>query len=171
MGGIVSLLKLPFYLDTIGTFLISSLAGLWYGIIGGVISSILGGFVISPTAPAYVGTQILIAVLVYYFTKVGFLRKFWITIIGGILIGIGAALVSAPVTAYLYGGVSLAGADAVTAFFRAMGKSLLQSVILGGLSTDPIDKLLTALIAMVIYQRIPERMKLRLLGKASDQNE
>jgi len=162
MGGIVSLLKLPFYLDTIGTFLASSLIGLWYGIASGAISAILAGLVISPAAPAYAGTQIIIAILVFYLSKFGFLKKLWITVIGGILIGVAAALVSAPVTAYLYGGVSLAGSDLVTAFFRAMGKSLLESVILGGLSTDPVDKLLTSIIAMFIVKSLPERVKIRL---------
>ena len=65
---------------------------------------------------------------------------------------------SAPVTTYLYGGVSLAGADALTAFFKAMGNTLIESVILGGLATDPIDKLATSLIALSLLKALPKRL-------------
>ena len=74
------------------------------------------------------------------------------------IVGLFAAIVSAPVTTYLYGGVSLAGADVVTAFFKAMGNTLLESVILGGLATDPVDKLATSLIAFALLKTLPKRI-------------
>jgi len=158
IGAIVGMLKLPIYLDSTGTFLAAALGGWAYGAAAGIIAVLIAAVIIAPTAPAYSGTAIVIALVVSVFVRVKFLRSFPITIIGGITVGIAAAIVSAPVTTYLYGGVSLAGADAFTAFFKAMGNTLMESVILGGLATDPVDKLATALIAFMIIKAIPQRV-------------
>ena len=78
-----------------------------------------------------------------------------------------AALASAPVTAFLYGGVSLAGSDAITTFFRAAGMPVWQSVLMGGLITDPLDKLATALIAMFLVRSLPASLLGRFSGAGS----
>lgn len=158
LGAIVGMLKLPLYLDSTGTFIAAALGGWVYGAATGVLAAIVAAVVITPTAPAYAGTAIVIALCVGILVKYGFLRKFIFTIIGGLIIGIVSAIVSSPVTTYLYGGVSLAGADAATAFFRTMGKTLIQSVIMGGLATDPVDKIATSLIAFVLLKSMPKRI-------------
>jgi energy-coupling factor transport system substrate-specific component len=158
VGVIVGIVKLPIYLDSIGTFIAAALGGWFYGATVGVLALVIAAIVITPTAPAYAGTAIVIALCVSIIVRYRFLRSLPITIVGGLIVGIFAAIVSAPVTTYLYGGVSLAGSDAVTAFFRAMGHTLLESVIIGGLATDPIDKLATSLIALALLKALPKRV-------------
>jgi energy-coupling factor transport system substrate-specific component len=158
IGFIVSALKLPFYLDSIGTILATFIGGPWAGIITG-ISSVLIGSTYTPTLWAYALTAICIVIYTWGVIKLGYLRTLLATILGGIGLGIVSAIVSAPVTTYLFGGVSLSGADAVTAYFAAMGKTLLDSVVLGGLSTDPVDKLFTSLIVYVLLKRLPKSWK------------
>lgn len=155
LGAIISMFKLPFFLDSIGTFIAAALGGWFYGAATGLLSVIVAAVVITPTAPAYAGTAIIIALCVGILVRYRFLSSLFITIIGGIFIGIVSAIISAPVTTYLYGGVSLSGADAVTAFFRAIGKTLMESVILGGLATDPADKLATSLISFMLIKSMP----------------
>jgi len=158
IGAIVGIIKLPIYLDSIGTIISASLGGWLYGTVVGVLTVLIGSLVYSPTMLAYVGTASVIALCASIFVKYGFLRSWIITILGGLLIGIVAAIISAPVTTFFYGGVSLAGADALTAFFKVIGHTLLQSVILGGLASDPIDKLATSLIALVLIRTLPRRL-------------
>ncbi|HEY5651925.1 MAG TPA: ECF transporter S component [Acidimicrobiia bacterium] len=158
VGAVVGVVKLPIYVDSIGTFIAAALGGWLYGSVAGLLALVLAAVLIAPTAPAYAGTAIVIAILVAVFTRYGFLRSIVPTIIGGLIIGVAAALVSAPVTTYLYGGVSLVGSDAATAFFKAMGNTILESVIFGGLATDPVDKLLTALITLGILKALPGRL-------------
>jgi len=158
IGAVVGVIKLPIYLDSIGTVLAAALGGWLYGSVVGVLAVGIAAIVISPTAPAYAGTAIVIALCAAIFVKYGFLRSLAVTAIGGLLIGVASAIVSAPVTTYLYGGVSLAGADAATAFFKAMGHTLMESVIMGGLATDPIDKLATSIIALAILKTLPKRL-------------
>ena len=165
IGYLVGLLKLPLYLDSIGTILISALCGWMYGIVVGFAALIILALTTAPTVIAYAGTVVIIAVLSDSFARIGFLRRTWITIIGGILLGLGAAAASTPVTAFLYGGVSLAGADAITTFFKATGMPLWKSVLLGSLVTDPADKLITSLICLGLIKSLPPRILERMIKK------
>ena len=87
------------------------------------------------------------------------------TIIGGIAIGIAAAGISVPVTTLLYGGVSLAGSDAITTLFKASGMPLWESVLFGSLITDTVDKLISALICLALIRSMPSRMLSRFNKK------
>ena len=164
VGAIVGIIKLPIYLDSIGTVIAAALGGWLYGAVVGILGVIIAAVAIYPTAPAYAGTAIIIAIVVSLLVKYGFLRSLPMTIVGGLVIGLIAALASSPVTTYLYGGVSLAGTDAVTAFFKATGHTLLESVVLGGLATDPVDKLATSIIVLILLKALPRRLFLRFPG-------
>lgn len=161
VGAIVGLVKLPIYLDSIGTIVAAALGGWLYGAIVGLLALIAASIIIAPTAWAYGCTAIAIALVSSLLIRYKFLRSLPMTIFGGLVIGICAALVSSPITTYLYGGVSLVGSDAVTAFLKAMGNSLMESVILGGLATDPVDKLISCLIAFGLLKVLPKRIYYR----------
>lgn len=154
IGAIVSVLKLPFYLDSIGTVLAAYLGGPWVGIATGILGTLVGSLYI-PTLWAYSLTAVAIAVYTVVMIRFGFLKKLLPTILAGLGLGIVTAIFSAPVTAFVFGGISLAGADAVTALIAATGKNIAQSVVLGGLATDPLDKLFTSLIAFAVIRRLP----------------
>lgn len=165
IGYLVSLLKLPFYLDSIGTILISVLCGWFYGIVVGLSALIIMSLTVVPTVIAYAGTAIVIAIFSAVLGRIGFLKNLKVTVIGGIVIGIAAAAASVPVTTLLYEGVSLAGSDAITTVFKSTGMSLWKSVLFGSLVTDSLDKLITALICLTLIRSLPERMLLRFSGK------
>ena len=154
IGFIIASVKLPFYLDSIGTVLATAVGGLYIGILTGILSVIIGSLY-TPTLWAYTLTAITIAVYTNVVKKIGFLTSLIPTILLGLGLGVVCAIVSAPITTYLWSGVSLSGADAITAFFNALGKNLLDSVIFGGLSTDPIDKTVTSIVCYEIIRRFP----------------
>ena len=156
IGFVVATVKLPFYLDSIGTVIASALGGVWAGIASGLLSVFVGS-AYTPTLWAYGVTAIAISIYSSSFKRLGFLTKILPTVLFGLGLGVVSAIVSAPITTYLWKGVSLSGADAVTTFFSATGETLLNSVILGGIATDPIDKLVTSLVALAVLRRLPER--------------
>jgi energy-coupling factor transport system substrate-specific component len=157
IGFIVATMKAPLYLDSIGTVLAAALGGLWAGIACGVISVIVGS-VYTPTLWAYAGTMVAIALYVTLVRPFGYLTRLLPTALFGIGLGVVCVIVSSPVTTYIWKGASLSGADAVTTFFSAKGATLLVSVILTGLAVDPIDKLVTSLIAFAIIGRVPRNL-------------
>jgi hypothetical protein len=111
---------------------------------------------------AYAGTVIVIAVISTVFARIGFLKNVKITILGGLIIGITSAMASVPVTTFLYGGVSLAGSDAITTLFKATGMPVWKSVLFGSLVTDPADKLVTSLICLTLVRSLPPHILERL---------
>jgi energy-coupling factor transport system substrate-specific component len=154
IGFIVTTLKLPLYLDSIGTVLAAALGGLWAGIPCGLISVIVGS-AYTPTLWAYAGTMVVIALYVLLVSPLGYLSRLLPTALLGIGLGVVCAIVSAPVTTYVWKGMALSGADSLAAFFSSKGVTPLFSVILAGLAADPIDKLVTSLIAFALVSRIP----------------
>jgi energy-coupling factor transport system substrate-specific component len=151
LGFIVTTMGVPFYFDSIGTVLATAIGGLWSGITCGLLSVIIGS-AYTPTLWAYAGTTTAIALYVSLVRPLGYLSRLLPTALLGVGLGVLCAIVSAPVTTYIWKGVSLSGTDTVTAFFSLKGGSLLTSVILGGLATDPIDKLVTSLIAFALLR-------------------
>jgi hypothetical protein len=82
-------------------------------------------------------------------------------IAAGLGTGITAAVVSAPIYAFFYGGVSGSGTDAIVAAFRAGGDSLYQSTLKQGLLSDPIDKMITTFVVFFIIGSLSRRFLAR----------
>ena len=58
IGGIVSWLKLPIYLDTIGLIISTVLLGWRFGLMTGIVTVGVGFFIINPYLPAYSATGV-----------------------------------------------------------------------------------------------------------------
>lgn len=171
IGAIVSLLKLPIYFDAIGTIFLTLLLGLRIGIITGSLSFLIGGILVNPVMPYFILTQVAIALYTFYIAKVGGFRNHILIIVSGIGLGIVAAIVSAPVIAYFFGGVTGSGASFIVAYMLATGKSLLNSIVLGGLSIEPIDKTLQTIIAISLLKSLPMKIKERFNSELLTKNK
>jgi len=167
MGYLVSLFKLPLYLDSIGTIIISVLCGGKMGIIVAISSLAVLSGTASPTLIAYSGTAVIVPLAAVLLKKFGYLKTMRDTIIGGIILGIIAATASAPVTLYLFKGVSIAGTDALTSIFRMAGLPLWKCVLISGYITDLVDKTASSVVALLILKTLPERMLKRISRKTS----
>jgi energy-coupling factor transport system substrate-specific component len=164
MGQLVALLKIPLYLDSLGTVIVAALCGILPAMITGAIANLLASAVFSPAMMFFIPTVIVIAILAGLFTKRGFLTSWWKAVIAGIVVGICAAIVSAPISAYLFGGITLGGTDFLVLYFRATGQELLRAVLYQGLASDPVDKGITFLLAYVILSKMPVNLLMRFPG-------
>jgi energy-coupling factor transport system substrate-specific component len=79
----------------------------------------------------------------------------------GLATGITAAIVSAPIYAFFYGGVSGSGTDAIVAAFRSGGDSLYQATLKQGLLSDPVDKMITTFVVFFILGSLSRRFVAR----------
>jgi energy-coupling factor transport system substrate-specific component len=161
LGALVSYLKLPIYLDTVGLLLATITLGFGWGLACAVLTVGVGFFVINPYLPAYVLTGVAICATTELLFRLKMFDTLLRSVISGLAIAIVSATVSAPVTTYLFGGITLSGADAVTAYFLATGKTLLNSALLAGLSSEPVDKVLVAIVVYFTLLRIPLRTAAR----------
>jgi energy-coupling factor transport system substrate-specific component len=157
IGGIVSWMKLPIYLDTIGLIISTVLLGWRFGLLTGIVTVGVGFFIINPYLPAYTATLIALVITTEFLAKKVMFRSIGSSVAAGIILAIVAATISAPVTAYLFGGVTASGADLLTALLRQTGQTILQSVILSGVSSELVDKTLVSVAACLIFRSLPRR--------------
>jgi hypothetical protein len=227
-------LKLPIYLDSIGTILVGVLAGPIAGLLTGVLTNLIWGYLpgvgnsfIAPFAitagvigllaglwgrlgvyrsrPAS-GTQLILAAIVaagliilivlpilnnpaYTNPDIGgypdwvynaalviavvaaavvagfiYLRRdlagLWVAG-AGIVTGIVAAIVSAPIAAVVFGGVTGSGGDLIVAALRQGGADVFAASLGQGLFSDPIDKTITSFVVFIILTSLSTRVLAR----------
>jgi len=157
MGWIASAIKLPIFLDSIGITLAAILAGPWVAIAVGVGTTLLGTVLFSPVLWAFSGTAALIGLASALLAERGFYVVWWKAIIAGLIIAIVAAATSAPVSAVVFGGATAGGVDALTLLFRSAGNTLMKSVFLSGVSSEPVDKVITSLAAWFLARSLSRR--------------
>jgi energy-coupling factor transport system substrate-specific component len=223
IGQLVTVLKLPIYLDSIGTVLVGALLGPWAGALTGMLASLIWGLLGNAYAAPYFIVALAIGLLAGIFGKRGVftsqspqavgavvgglfffaLALFIITFINigkdgsmpamadllsgnlplfagalivgvlagafliknggyaglaGIATGVVAAVISAPISAYLFGGVSGSGTDVLVASFMASGQNILSSVLAQGVVSDPFDKMASFMMVWAIINLLPKRI-------------
>jgi hypothetical protein len=79
----------------------------------------------------------------------------------GVFTGVVAALISAPIAAGVFGGVTASGTDFLVAAFRQAGLDVQAATTGQGLISDPIDKVTTFFTVYLILQAMANRFKAR----------
>jgi energy-coupling factor transport system substrate-specific component len=162
VGQLIYTLKIPLYLDSIGTILVGVLAGPWAGAVTGLLSNLVWGLTgLNVTYAPFATVAAVIGALAGLFSDAGWLRAWWKVILAGLITGLTAAILSAPISAYVFGGVTGAGTDVVVAIFRGMGFGILPSTFAQGVTSDPLDKAISFLVVWLIVQALPLRFVMR----------
>jgi energy-coupling factor transport system substrate-specific component len=171
IGAIVYLVKLPIYMDSVGTMLCAMLiwpdrkAAFVCCLIAALTSTLFTGLFVNPFLPYFVGTDLVICICAAFVTA-NFADTFRArpmqpfrfgsrVLVAGIVTGVAAAIVSAPVVVYLFGGVTGSGSAFIVAFFLKTGEQLWKAVLLSGLTADPVDKTLQVLVSALLFRATP----------------
>src|SRR5216684_1929966 len=155
---LVSSLRLPIYLDAIGTIAVTLLGGLRAGITAGVIGAILGGVVFNPVMTWFAGTQAAIAIYTHIVARRGGLRCMGRMLLVGAGLGVLTGIISAPVLVYIFGGVTGTGQSIITGYLIATGKTALKAVVLSGVATEPVDKILQYTLVVWLLRGMPQSL-------------
>ena len=163
-------LKLPLWLDSIGTILAACLAGPIVGALCGAINNIIYGFTLDPVSFIYAVSQIGIGICAGVLAWNGAMKGIVKAVISGIIIAIVSTLISTPINVALYGGQTgnLWG-DALFAACIANNLPLWLASGLDELVVDIPDKIAVVLIACGIYNTLPK--KLIILYKNDQETE
>jgi energy-coupling factor transport system substrate-specific component len=158
VGQIVAWVKLPLFLDSIGTVLVGILAGPLAGAIVGTLSHLIWGLILDPVAAAFFPVALVIGLTAGICARYGLFANIGKAIISGVIITITSTIVSIPIVVYMFGGVTGSGTDFMTTYMLAMGGQLLQSVAISNLVQNVADKVITAVIAWLIASRLPNNL-------------
>jgi energy-coupling factor transport system substrate-specific component len=167
LGQIVSTLKLPIFLDSIGTLVVALLAGPWAGGLTGLLTNLLWGLISDPFSAAFAPVAMVIGIVAGLCAKYGLFKTWWKAIISGVIITIALAVVAVPIRLLMFGGLTGSGADFITAYLLALGRDLFGSVIITVITSNLLDKVITALIAWAIVKGLPKRFTLRFSRASS----
>jgi hypothetical protein len=156
-----SILKLPIYLDSIGTVLVGVLLGPLAGAITGLLANIIWGLTLAPSALPFAAVAAVIGLIAGYAGQYGATQTWWKMALFGVLTGIVAAAISAPIATYVFGGVTGAGTDVLVAMFQNLGASVPGASFAQGAVSDPLDKTITYLVVWAIISALPRRLLAR----------
>jgi energy-coupling factor transport system substrate-specific component len=172
LGTLASTLKIPLYLDAIATVAITLLVGFRAGVVVGVGSFLLGGLLVNPVLPWFSGTQAAIAAYVAFIASRGWLAtsdivpsripkwlKFARVVGLGLLLGVVAGIISAPVIVWLFAGLTGSGPSLVVAFLLKSGQTLFKSVLVSGIASEPLDKTIQLILALALVRSLPQNLK------------
>ena len=157
LGQLAELLKLPIFLDSLGTMLVAVLCGPWIDGLTGLITNLLWGLIQGPTAAFFAPVAAIIGVAAGLLARPGLFRTPWGAAIAGALIAMALAPVAVPIRIYLFGGVTGSGADFLTAYLAKVGQDLFSSVLVTVITSNLADKIVTALLVWVIIRGLPQR--------------
>jgi energy-coupling factor transport system substrate-specific component len=161
-----NVLKIPIYLDSIGTVLVAVLVGPLAGAATGILSILIWGFTIGPTSiiPFFIVAGVIGLMAGWFggrgwFSSKGAPLTLVKTAVAGFLTGIVAAIISAPIAYYVFGGTTGAGTDVLVVMFRGITDHVFTATLLQGGVSDPTDKTITFIVVWLILLAVPVSTK------------
>lgn len=155
-----SLLKLPLWLDSIGTCIGACLGGPVIGGICGAANNLIFGLTTGDNITLiYALTSLGIGIAVGIMARLGFMKSFPKAMLTAVVGGCAAVLISTPLNIMFWGGTTgNVWGDALFAFTQAKGMSVAMGSFLDELVVDVPDKLLTLVVAYLIMKGLPQKL-------------
>jgi energy-coupling factor transport system substrate-specific component len=159
----MSILKLPFFFNAIGTFIAAIVAGPWVGFAVGILTNTVAAFTVEgPVSLAFAIVNGAYGLLIGWFGNMGWFRDWVKGSAAGFLTKVITIPLTAPISVLMFGGVGgNAAENAITAFLLATGMNIWESTISQGMITDGFEKIMTAIIAMLVIRALPKRILYR----------
>lgn len=153
---VAGLLKLPLWLDSIGTVLSAMLAGPIIGALSGMINNIIYGVTADPISTVYAITSGVIGLIVGVMAYKGWLKNFKTVIVVGLVVGLAAAVISTPLNLIFWGGqTGNVWGDAFYAFLVSNDVPVWLASFGDSVVVDVPDKLATVIVGYLIFKGLP----------------
>ncbi|WCF08463.1 ECF transporter S component [Paenibacillus thiaminolyticus] len=152
-------LKLPLWLDAIGTVLASMLAGPVIGGMSGLINNIIYGLTMDPISFVYALTSVFIGLIAGIMAHKGWISSWGKAAVIGLAVGLTAVVISTPLNVAFWGGqTGNVWGDIVFGYVLQGTQSVWLASFLDELVVDLPDKLITVLVAYGIYRVLPNSL-------------
>ncbi|CAR14437.1 putative ABC-type transport system [Escherichia coli UMN026] len=156
-GQLASMVKLPIFLDSIGTLISAVLLGPVIGMLTGLLTNLLWGLLTDPIAAAFAPVAMVIGLVAGWLARAGWFRTLPKVVVSGVIITLAVTVVAVPLRTALFGGVTGSGADLFVAWMHSMGQNLVESVAITVIGANLVDKILTAVIVWLLLRQLPIR--------------
>ena len=155
------ILKLPLWLDAIGTVLAALLAGPIVGAICGAINNVIYGLTMDPISFVYALSSIGIGLTVGILARLDKVKDIKGMVGVSVVVTLVSVIISTPINIYFWGGTTAnLWGDAVYAWCVAKGMPVLFASALDELLVDIPDKFATIFISYAIFKGLPQKLVL-----------
>ena len=155
-GQINDLLKLPLYLDTIGTLLAAILAGPWVGAVTGVLTNIVSG-IANPIGFAFIPVNLAVGLVTGFLARKNFFSTLPKIIASIVIIIAVSVIVAAPILVLAFGGLTGNGVSVFTALLLASGQNIWASSIGTNGIFNLIDRIVSIIIVFAVIKVLPKK--------------
>jgi ABC-type Co2+ transport system permease subunit len=155
-GTLNTYLKLPTFLDMIGTAVAAIVLGPWWGALVGVMGNLGGALFTGPVGIPFALVNVTGALIWGYgvrsFGMGATVPRFFLL---NIIVALVNSAVAAPIVAYVFGGATGHASDALTATFAQAGRGLLESTFASSVIVSLADKIISGFVAVSIIEALP----------------
>ncbi len=155
-------LRLPVYLDTLGTIMVANLFGAPWAVLCALLSSICNA-TYDPFALPFAPQGMTTALVASFIFRTKILQALP-RALKGFLIALPAAIVGASIAAYVFSGVTSAGSSYFVQILHfGAGLSLVTASFIVQFLTDAVDKILIVFVIHWVLRRLPEQIREKLI--------
>lgn len=170
IGALIALtLRLPIYMDSIGTIFIACILGPKFAVITGLCGSLISGMTFDIYSIYYAPVQIFTGYLSGLMFDKGFLKGKK-TFLGVFIFVLPTSLLSAVITAFLFNGITSSGSSYIVQLLNVLGMNKVLSAFITQIITDYSDKFVGVLVVNFLIQVIPSSIinKFKLRGQLNN---
>lgn len=154
VGSYIALgLHLPIYLDSMGTIMTAILLGPFYGLFPGVLSALITGMTSDIYALYYMPVGIVLGVMTGFVFQKNKSNKLFVK---SFCISVPASLISACITANLFGGITSSGSTMLVQLLAKTPLGLTLSCLIVQFFTDYFDRLLSLWLVLSVIKKLPD---------------
>lgn len=137
-------LRLPIYLDTIGTLLIAVILGPWYAASTAFLSALINWMTTDIFSLYYSPVAIVVAIITGILIKRNCKPSslLWKSLI----ISLPGTIIASVITVILFKGITSSGSSIIAQFLHGIGLDMTSSLILIQVGTDYIDRLISLIL-------------------------
>lgn len=164
VGAFIALqLRLPIYMDSLGTLLIACLLGPKYAVITGLSGSLVSGITFDIYSLCFAPVQMSTGYLAGKMYEKGKLKGKK-TPLGILAFVLPTALIGATISAIVFGGITSSGSSYLVQILNMLQVPEVMSVFIVQLGTDYADKYLAVILVAMGVKILPQSMKYHHLG-------
>lgn len=163
-GQINTVLKLPTFLDMIGTAVVAIVLGPWWGALVGAITNIVSSFISGPIGLPFAVVNVAGALVWGYGVRNLMMgRSFPLYFILNLIVALVCTLFAVPIYVFIFGGATGHFSDMMTAAFLAAGQNLITSVFSSNIIVSLADKVISGFVALAIIEALPKNLTSKLV--------
>lgn len=137
-------LRLPIYLDTIGTLLIAVILGPWYAASTAFLSALINWMTTDIFSLYYSPVAIVVAIITGILIKRN--CKASSLLWKSLIISLPGTIITSVITVILFKGITSSGSSIIAQFLHGIGLDMTSSLILVQVGTDYIDRLISLIL-------------------------